>query len=169
MLSYEIERWFYHHLSSRLPASVKAANAYPTDDDDGDLLLEDLSDEYPYPARGSLGRESTLAVLKWLGGFHATFFKLHQWENIKLVPPPNLWKHEKVEGVWSRGVYWYLETRREELAQTDEEEYEWLMPWVEKVREVRADPLTIALITLSRLIMQLTKKSRRTELFYTAM
>lgn len=138
MLSYEIERWFYRHLSSRLPASVKVATVYPIQvDDDGNLLLEDLSDGYPYPARGSLGKESTITVLKWLGGFHATFFRLHKREDMKLVPPPSQWMREKVKGVWRRGVYWYLETRREELAQIDEEEYEWLMPWIEKVRALR--------------------------------
>lgn len=135
LLSYEVERWFYHHYASRIPAEVKIAKAYTTTaDNDENLLLEDLSTDYMFPARGSLGKEATLAVVKWLAGFHGTFFGVHRKENVKLVPAPNHWKKEAVEGVWKRGLYWYLETRREEHAWMDVDQHALLVPWVEKVR-----------------------------------
>lgn len=135
LLSYEVERWFYHHYASRLPAEVKVAQAYATTaDNDGNLLLEDLSAEYPFSARGSLGKEATLAVVRWLAGFHATFFGIQMKESPNLVPAPKHWKNEAVEGVWTRGLYWYLETRREELGWMDVDQHGLLVPWVEKVR-----------------------------------
>ncbi|CAL1705756.1 unnamed protein product [Somion occarium] len=60
------------------------------------------------------------------------------WENnlpLELVPPPKEFEHAStsVKGVWRRGTYWYLDTRREELSEMNEEEYSWLMPWIAKV------------------------------------
>ena len=137
LLSYEVERWFYHHYAARLPATVKVAKAYiSTADSDGNLLLEDLSADYAFPARGSLGKDATTCVLRWLAGFHATFFRVHRDERVSLVPSPSSWKNEQVEGVWRRGVYWYLETRREELEEMDADDHAWLLPWIEKVSKL---------------------------------
>lgn len=140
LLSYEVERWFYHHLVSRLPASVKIASSYvgPADDD-GNLLLEDLEVDFPSPAYGNLGKDPTVCVLNWLAAFHGTFFRIHRQEKLDLVPSPIRYKEKlgsggPVYGVWERGTYWYLATRREELDETDEAEYSWLYPWIEKVR-----------------------------------
>ncbi|KAI0076456.1 hypothetical protein K474DRAFT_1662982 [Panus rudis PR-1116 ss-1] len=152
LISYNVERWFYHHLSSSLGSSssspscnsgsVKVAKAYHTQggkDNDGNLLLEDLSIQYPFDAHGSLGRAATECVLDWLAGFHGRFFRIHSENNtpIQFIPPPNEAKHSSLvslnNGVWKRGTYYYLDTRREELDDMDEEEYAWLMPWVEKV------------------------------------
>lgn len=138
LLSYDVERWFYRRLAARLPAAVKVARAYPLQSDaEHSLLLEDLSTEFPYPARGSLGTDATVCVLHWLAGFHGAFFRTHReggGEPLKTVAPPLKWKEaDGTEGVWERGTYWYLDTRREELAQTDEEDYNWLLPWVERV------------------------------------
>ena len=139
LLSYNVERWFYRHLASRLPHTVKLAIEYPLQSDaEHSLLLEDLSAEFRYPASGSLSKDATLCVLHWLAGFHGTFFRIQSCEsadNLSLVPPPKRWKEGNgMAGVWERGTYWYLDTRREELEQTDEDEYSWLMPWIEKVR-----------------------------------
>ncbi|EKM55030.1 uncharacterized protein PHACADRAFT_142873 [Phanerochaete carnosa HHB-10118-sp] len=140
LLSYDVERWFYRHLTSRLPETVKVAKDYPLQSDaEHSLLLEDLSIEFPYPASGSLDRDATTCVLHWLSGFHGTFFRTHSREGavrLPLVPPPMQWKSGESAGVWERGTYWYLDTRREELEQTNEDDYSWLMPWVEKVRLV---------------------------------
>lgn len=138
LLSYDIERWFYRHLASRLPVVVKVAKSFPLrSDEEHSLLLEDLSANFPYPASGSLGYDATRCVLDWLAGFHGTFFRINHRkgeETVPLIPPPTMWKEDDVRaGVWQRGTYWYLDTRREELDQTDEEEYKWLLPWVEKV------------------------------------
>jgi hypothetical protein len=34
--------------------------------------------------------------------------------------------------VWEQGTYWYLDTRREELKEIGDN-YNWLLPWIEKV------------------------------------
>lgn len=136
MLSYEVERWFYLHLVSQLPPHVKVAHVYALpEDQQHNLLLEDLSVEFPYPAFGSLDRDATVCVLSWLAGFHGTFFRIHhRGKTLPIVPPPNTWKEgATTDGIWQRGTYYYLDTRREELAETDEEEYAWLFPWIEKV------------------------------------
>lgn len=137
LLSYDVERWFYRHLANRPPETVKVAKSYPLlSDEEHSLLLEDLSRGFPYPASGSLGQDATVCVLHWLAGFHGTFFRIQHSasETLSLIPPPTRWKEENgTAGVWERGTYWYLDTRREELEQTDEEEYRWLLPWVEQV------------------------------------
>ncbi|PSR75315.1 hypothetical protein PHLCEN_2v9178 [Hermanssonia centrifuga] len=142
LLSYDIERWFYHSLAKHVPPTVKLARPYPVlTDNEHNLLLEDLSVEFPFPARGSLGREGTICVLKWLAGFHGTFFQIYPARGSNgavppLIPPPNKWKQgSETAGIWQRGTYWYLETRRKELAEINEEEYGWLLPWVEKVND----------------------------------
>lgn len=138
LLSYDIERWFYQHLSAQLPPDVKVAKSYLLQNDhEHNLLLEDLSVEFAFPARGSLGKDATIAVLKWLAGFHRTFFGIHRrpaGERLPIIPSPAQWKKGlPTSGIWERGTYWYLDTRREELGETDEQEYSWLLPWVEKV------------------------------------
>jgi hypothetical protein len=156
LLSYEVERFFYQNLSSRLPAHVKVAESYPLTRNvadiatsGGDLLLEDLSPEYPHPARGSLGLEATQCVLRWLSGFHAAFWNAHLASDggsgtslPNLVPPPLQISpasdanqlEEAGRGVWQQGTYWYLDTRREEMSSVDESGDEgWLVPWAEKV------------------------------------
>lgn len=146
LLSYAIERWFYAHLFTRLPPSVKIAQSYvPRSDAEHTLLLEDLNVEFPFPARGSLGKEGAECVIRWLGGFHRAFYRLHLGsDKVPVVPPPLEWvkgqqssgnkSTDTIEGVWKRGTYWYLDTRREELKEMLENgEYDWFVPWVEKV------------------------------------
>ncbi|GJE96415.1 hypothetical protein PsYK624_126120 [Phanerochaete sordida] len=140
LLSYDVERWFYRHLCATLPPSVKIAKEYPLQSDaEHSLLLEDLSTEFPHPASGSLDKGATACVLNWLAGFHGAFFRVHTREGaekLPLVPPPTRWSEGSgAAGVWERGTYWYLDTRREELEQTDADEHSWLMPWVEKVND----------------------------------
>ncbi|KAI0705921.1 kinase-like domain-containing protein [Cytidiella melzeri] len=144
LLPYAVERWFYANLASKLPLDVKLAKCYSVQDGQS-LLLEDLCVEYPFTARDSLGREASESVVRWLAGFHRTFYRLrHQrgekdsgeGESLPLVPSPREWKKsgsKLTDGVWKRGTYWYLDTRRDELDETDEEEHGWLLPWVQKV------------------------------------
>ncbi|KIP07804.1 hypothetical protein PHLGIDRAFT_406193 [Phlebiopsis gigantea 11061_1 CR5-6] len=138
LLSYAVERWFYRTLAARLPPAVKTAQAYPPPRDaDHSLLLEDLATAYAHPASGSLARDAARCVLRWLAGFHGAFYRIHTRGGVlPLVPPPLEWQEGAAdEGVWRRGTYWYLDTRREELAQTEEAEYGWLLPWVEQVND----------------------------------
>lgn len=152
LLSYEVERFFYKDLSSRLPPRVKVAKSYPVNpatisSSGGDLLLEDLTPAFPHPARGSLGLEPTRCVLRWLAGFHATFWNIHLTGDADapplhlVVPPsqvPSGADKKQLEqigcGVWQQGTYWYLDTRREEMASVDESgDDRWVIPWAEKV------------------------------------
>lgn len=136
LLSYDVERWFYLNMSARLPSHVKTARSYPLPEDQAhNLLLEDLSGEFPHSASGSLDRAATTCVLDWLAGFHGTYFRVHQHgkKALPTVPPQNACAEAAVSGVWERGTYYYLETRREELEETDQEVYFWLFPWIEKV------------------------------------
>ncbi|EIN06907.1 hypothetical protein PUNSTDRAFT_136725 [Punctularia strigosozonata HHB-11173 SS5] len=140
LLSYRVERWFYRNNSSSLQErspEARLARTFPINaDDDGSLLLEDLSLEFPYPARGGLGLEPTRCVLRWLANFHSCFWNAHlrREPSLPLIPPP-LQADETVHrsGVWAQGTYWYLDTRKEEVEQIDEEEHDWLLPWVDKV------------------------------------
>ena len=145
LLSYDIERWFYQNLASRLPVFVKLAQCYlfpNAEDGEHNLLLEDLSAAYPFPASGSLDRDATLCVLQWLAGFHGTFFRVHRQRNadkLTLVPPPKEWtvtEGATSHGVWQRGTYFYLGTRREELEDMDKRQHSWLVPWIDKVRRI---------------------------------
>jgi hypothetical protein len=142
LLSYEVERYFYSHLSSRIPKQAKVACFHPNQspsEDDGtrpvQIILEDLSMDYPNPARGSLSLKDTNAVLSWLATFHGTFWGIQHEQGIQstLIPPPLQYKGGTKAGIWEQGTYWYLDTRREELDCTDGRQYGWLLKWVEKV------------------------------------
>lgn len=142
LLSYEVERWFYHHLSTRLPGEAKVAISYPiTTTNEGRpeerpirILMEDLSVDFPQPARGSLGLDDTKIVLNWLAAFHATFWGIQKEEEIasSLVPPPLQHKNWSTMTVWEQGTYWYLDTRREEFESIGRD-HNWLLEWVDKV------------------------------------
>jgi hypothetical protein len=142
VLSYGVEKWFYEHLASRLDAqsdSIKVARCFVPvtshPNDPLELLLEDLSPEFPVSSYGSCDDSETRCVLRWLAGFHATFWGIHQRkdENISLVPPPALVVDDTVNsGIWEQGTYWYLDTRREELEEVGTK-YNWLLRWTEKV------------------------------------
>jgi hypothetical protein len=135
LTSYAVERYFYTELAPRLPPTVAVARAYPTAAP-GILLLDDLSTDFPRPARGSLGAEDTRSVLRWLAGFHATF-----WGVKGTVPPPVAGQVAEVgaesRGVWEQGTYYYLDTRREEMADVDAEgDMNWIVPWADRVCSV---------------------------------
>lgn len=132
LISYAVERYFYQHLAALLPGSVAVAKSHPTIAP-GTLLLDDLEINFPRPAYGSLGADATSAVLHWLAGFHATF-----WGQTGHIPPPldgqSMDSNVSAQGVWEQGTYWYLDTRREELAEIDESgESGFVLPWVEKI------------------------------------
>ena len=117
---------------------MKLAKVYPVHEDaEHNLLLEDLAVNFPFPATGNLNQDATDCVLTWLANFHSSFFGIHNYhsvDRVPLVPPPKEWRTETASaGVWRRGTYWYLDTRNEELENTDEEEYDWLLPWAERV------------------------------------
>jgi hypothetical protein len=115
-ISYRVERYFYEHLSTRVPRHVKVAKYYPVETVFGEasLVLEDLSHEHPLPVarRTDLDEEQAKVVLWWLAGFHASF-----WEKVDDIPdkPAPLQARDPLvtPGVWRHGGYWYLATRSE--------------------------------------------------------
>ncbi|KAF3933639.1 hypothetical protein ABW19_dt0210464 [Dactylella cylindrospora] len=153
LISYRVERYFYSHLSPLLSSpqtpTAKVASLIAIDDSTGQLLLEDLSIDYPVTCYGSTGQPQTAAVLSWLAGFHGTFWGIttphynasagsNQSSNLAgdLIPPPlQASQPDSTSGIWSRGGYWYLSTRSEEHASLldggDQGEYGWLIPWAE--------------------------------------
>ncbi|KAI5854338.1 kinase-like domain-containing protein [Tricharina praecox] len=126
IISYRVERYFYEHLSTRLPPHVKVAKNYPVEPAFGDtsLVLEDLSREYPLPVarRTDLDEEQAKVVLRWIAGFHATY-----WGKVDDIPdtPPPLQVQDPLvtPGVWTNGGYWYLDTRSEEYAIVRDDPY----------------------------------------------
>ncbi|KAL0069753.1 hypothetical protein AAF712_003022 [Marasmius tenuissimus] len=141
LLSYEVERWFYHNLAGRLPAgAARVARVYSAKEHDVKaapirLVMEDLSVEYSVPAGDTLDVDETKAVLAWLANFHGTFWGVQNEGDIRprLVPPPLQYAGGNREGVWQQGSYWYLDTRRSELADIDRRQT-WLLELAEKAR-----------------------------------
>jgi len=86
-----------------------------------------LTRGFPLFTPHTLSLSKTHAVIRWLAGFHATFWN---HTDIPLIPPPSeVREPDTVEGVWAQGGYWYLATRSEEYASLeDSQEYRGL--WV---------------------------------------
>ncbi|HSC86828.1 MAG TPA: aminoglycoside phosphotransferase family protein [Polyangiaceae bacterium] len=93
--SYEVEEAFYSRFSASCPAECRVPRAVGARHHEGArwLALEDLG------AVGARGAQAEL-VLGWLAWFHARF----------LGAAPS--------GLWARGSYWHLGTRRAELLRT---------------------------------------------------
>ncbi|KZV95109.1 hypothetical protein EXIGLDRAFT_834493 [Exidia glandulosa HHB12029] len=147
LLSYSVERSFYDRFAPRLPATVAVAKRHPTSAP-GTLLLDDLSPSFPRGVYGNLNLEDTRTALLWLAGFHATF-----WGEQGSVLPPvadmPIRDDDSHTGVWQQGTYWYLDTRREELAQVEEDgEGGFVLPWVEKVNDALSAERTSGRCTL---------------------
>ncbi|KAK6539983.1 hypothetical protein TWF694_008816 [Orbilia ellipsospora] len=149
LISYSVERYFYTHLAPHLSPLVftKVATPISINPSTGQLLLEDLTPSYPTSAYGSLASAPTTAVLKWLAGFHATFWSplsnnsgdnINTNTNINIgtpIPPPlSVSSPTTTNGIWQQGGYWYLSTRSEEhSALLDSNEYAYLLPWISHV------------------------------------
>ncbi|KAK6524869.1 hypothetical protein TWF281_011770 [Arthrobotrys megalospora] len=144
LISYRVERYFYTHLSPHLTTlpSTKVATPIAINDSSGELLLEDLSLEYPITCYGSLDPVATTATLKWLAGFHATFWapEISPSPSLNIgspIPEPlAVTSPNTTNGIWRRGGYWYLSTRTEELNSLldnwhSDEKY--LNPWIKDV------------------------------------
>ena len=113
IISYNVERYFYHNLSSRLlqPPQEQSDNGdssyqrpvvaeyIPLGDScdskeeenkaEHSLLMSDLKQDFPFEPFDALDEAQTKCVLRWLASFHATFW---QPDTLKLqdgkAPPP---------------------------------------------------------------------------------
>ncbi|RPA92161.1 hypothetical protein L873DRAFT_1711030 [Choiromyces venosus 120613-1] len=144
LISYRVERYFYTTLSRLLPTDItKVATRHDVAEEhvDDALLLEDLTTEFPLRVH-TLPLDKTRAVIRWLAGFHATFWG---HAGVPLIAPPGeVAEPDTVEGVWAQGGYWYLDTRAEEYATLEEskEEYAWLLPYTIPVaQKLKSEPL----------------------------
>ncbi|PWW76212.1 hypothetical protein C7212DRAFT_196911, partial [Tuber magnatum] len=139
LISYRAERYFCTNLSRLLHSSgsTKVASLYDVAEEhvDDALLLEDLTVDFPLRAPYTLPLSKTHTAIRWLAGFHATFWN---HTGVLLIPPPNdVPDPNTAEGVWAQGGYWHLATRNEEYASLEEtqEEYAWLIPYTLPIAE----------------------------------
>ena len=98
--SYEVEARFYEKYAKNL--SVKVPDYFGTIKLEHQrlIVLEDLSPRFPGLKRNQtkISTNEKTHLIKWLAGFHGTFLGC------------------EISDLSSRGTYWHLETRREELA-----------------------------------------------------
>jgi hypothetical protein len=110
--SYVAEAAFYQHAAplvlhagsvARAAAPLPEPAHVAASDTEMLFILSDLRTNYPRSA-DALNLADARAALSWLAAFHATFYNSRQ-----AADPGAL-------GLWPRGSYWHLATRREELA-----------------------------------------------------
>lgn len=113
MISYNIERYFYTHLSQPLNGtSTHIAKLYECTSDS--IEMEDLSILYPMQPH-TLNYKQTKVALRSLASFHATFWGAEH----PLIPPPSpnsMGNLKSAAGIWEEGSYWYLRTRTSEYS-----------------------------------------------------
>lgn len=97
--SYEVERAFYEGLAARCDADCRVPRCFGADGASPTvrLLLEDLDAAGFDRRRDHVDPRALDSCLSWLACFHARFFGA------------------RPEGLWTRGTYWHLATRPDEL------------------------------------------------------
>lgn len=100
--SYAVEAAFYRDFAPRTDDACRVPAAYGVTDREGGwrFALEDLDAAGFALRRRRLDLHDVAACLEWLAAFHARFLG---------VSP---------DGLWTRGTYWHLTTRPDELAAT---------------------------------------------------
>ncbi|OQR92685.1 hypothetical protein THRCLA_08627 [Thraustotheca clavata] len=97
--SYEVEGYFYQHLSAK--SQARLPSVYSIEHYEGprfSFVLENLSSSFPDNAYSMSGKYLD-AALDWLANFHASYWNYSNDDH----------------GVGTDGGYWYLATRQEEL------------------------------------------------------
>lgn len=97
--SYKVEMAFYKNWSKKCEENCRVADWYAFEWQNNEFLMvfEDLDLAGFKGRRSSVTWNEVKLCLKWLANFHATFMG------------------EKPEGLWTKGTYWHLETRPDEL------------------------------------------------------
>lgn len=97
--SYKVEMAFYQNWSQRCGDYCRVPKGYAFEWQDNEFLMvfEDLDASGFNRRIRSVGWKEIQLCLSWLANFHATFMG------------------EKPEKLWSKGTYWHLDTRPEEL------------------------------------------------------
>ncbi|MEN8904439.1 MAG: oxidoreductase family protein [Clostridiales bacterium] len=97
--SYKVEMSFYKNWSNKCNNDCKVPTWYALEwlNDEFLMVFEDLDDSGFGKRKTSVTWNEVRTCLKWLANFHATFMG------------------EKPEKLWSKGTYWHLETRPDEL------------------------------------------------------
>lgn len=151
MVSLHVERYFYSRVSKVLTPFSPVARSYPVAEGSRSeaLLLEDLSEDFPFPALYTSSEAKIHTALKWLANFHASLWDAGGSGFVLLPDPLTAPNPEGAYGVWEQGGWWHLDTRRDELTvlQGKADEYGWLLPYVEGVaRRLRTEAVGRTLI-----------------------
>lgn len=97
--SYKVEMAFYENWSQRCGDGCRIPKHYALEWQNNEFLMvfEDLDTAGFNRRMRSVGWKEMQLCLRWLANFHATFMG------------------EKPEKLWSKGTYWHLDTRSDEL------------------------------------------------------
>ncbi|KAG9253011.1 kinase-like domain-containing protein [Emericellopsis atlantica] len=146
MLSYDVEQYFYEELATTLPSDIPVAKCVASsrtvyDQAEGSapesqctaMILTDLSIDFPvdFSKRQMLRPDVAYSALTWLGLFHAKSWDWLPFNPEDVVLPPLVEAQERKgrkrgRSVWRNGGYTYLETRRSEFQDLQEDESsEW--------------------------------------------
>ena len=98
--SYEVESEWYRHYAARCGSSCRVAECFGVQGEGvvSAMVLQDLDADGFDVRLQHASPEALLATIRWLANFHAT------------------WLGEPAGSLWSRGSYWHLATRPDELA-----------------------------------------------------
>lgn len=147
MLSYDVEQYFYSEVAPKLPddvavakclATTRGMSGRPGEDELKGLtatIMTDLQPEFPVAGekRAVLNQTQVMAALDWLSKFHRQSWNdLPTADLADYVRPPlveaQMTRPEKRQNtkLWLNGGYTYLETRRKEYSNLEEDtESEW--------------------------------------------
>jgi len=103
--SYKVEMYWYErqdkHIAATHPRIPRCFGA-KTDGDEVLIVLEDLDESGFAGRRSSVKQSEWQACIRWLAAFHAQHLG------------------DDIDGLWSSGTYWHLETRPDELEELDD-------------------------------------------------
>lgn len=153
VLSYQVEHYFYTHLTHLMPSSTLPVAIYfssiskhhPNGTFTSAMLLTDLRKEFPVAGekRGALSPTQVYASLDWLSSFHGFWWtRVGDFDREQLIRPPleevqrqkessrsGVQEEREVDSVWLNGGYTYLTTRRSEYdSLATDEKSEWRKP-----------------------------------------
>lgn len=102
--SYEVEAAWYADFASRCGPRCRVPLCYAVEKEGSEVMLalEDLDAAGFAQRRDVASLQDMQACLGWLAEFHATFMG------------------ESAKGLWTKGTYWHLDTRPDELAALDD-------------------------------------------------
>ncbi|KAK5093337.1 hypothetical protein LTR70_004708 [Exophiala xenobiotica] len=130
IFSYQVEQYFYTYLAPQMPNKIAVASCLASVNTTAKgantigMVMNDLRDSFPVAGekRAELNETQVHAALKWLAGFHGFWWsRADEVRRAARVRPPleHFKQHKSTElgpqaGIWLKGGYTYLATRRKE-------------------------------------------------------